>query len=137
MKDHISRETSVLLRKSGFDDLCLAFYIDNNEDIKFSEGWCRNSALNHNFKEHEFYTAPSLYYAKRWIENRYGLYIEIRCEWVKCKHFFDKDVVHGYRYLVTTLQRPSSVKEEYLLSDEIYDSEYKAVDAAIQHALML
>lgn len=135
--DHVSRKTAVMLRENGFDELCYAFYMDDEHDVKFSEHWCRNHALNQNFKEHEFYTAPSLFSAKIWIEHKYGLYIEIRCEWVKGKAIFDKDVVHGYRYIVTTLRRPSFVKEEYLLSDEIYDSEYKAVDAAIQYALTL
>lgn len=135
--DHVSRKTAVMLKENGFDEFCYAFYIDDEQEVKFSEHWCRNRALDSNYKQHVYYTAPSLYSAKRWIEYRYGLYIEIRCEWVKGKNIFDKDVVHGYRYLVTTLRRPSSVKEEYLLSDEIYDSEYKAVNAAIQYALTL
>ena len=135
--DHVSRKTAVMLRENGFDELCYAFYIDDEQDVKFSQNWCRNHALNSNYKEHEFYTAPSLFSAKRWIKDKYGLFIEIRCEWVKGKSIFDNDVCHGYCYLVTTLKRPSSVKEEYLLSDEIYDSENLALDSAIQHALTL
>ena len=79
-KEFVPYELAVKLKELGFDEPCLAFYLDNDKKsfTKCMERADTNAWLKEHMKVYgDSTTAPLFQQAFRWFREKYGIYLTI------------------------------------------------------------
>lgn len=69
-EDYVTLEVARLFKEKGYDGMCTACYYDD----KLHPIRCWNQA---DMFEGNFYAAPTLYEAQKWLRKEKGLYVEV------------------------------------------------------------
>jgi hypothetical protein len=72
-EDYVNLEVAKLLKRKGFNELCLYFYTDDEDDTLWD---AIDEMENINLGGNEF-SAPTLYEAQKWLRSAKGLHVEV------------------------------------------------------------
>lgn len=123
-EDYVSFEVAKLLKEKGYKELCTGCYRNN----KFMN---INSFNDADMFGGDFYSAPTLYEAAKWLRNKHKIYVVVSLHYSRMY-----DVIE-HEYMIATyfdfLEKPFKWRK----SKEYYEKYEQCLNAGILEALKL
>ncbi len=126
-EDYVSVEVAKLLKKKGFDETTLGYYLDDKDKLyfdRFSDDW--------NSKYVGYISAPTLQRARKWLRENHHLHIEIR---ITNHTMSDMVNVVKYYWVMCNTETGRWCDESTVYNVRAFDKSEEAEEDAIRHAL--